>query len=62
MKHKITLSLTPAELSLLATILGFIEAGDISGGPLDAETPQQCSANLRVFDSLRHKISRAYNQ
>jgi hypothetical protein len=35
-KHKIALSLTPKELSLLRAILGFVEAGEIGGGPLDA--------------------------
>ena len=57
MKRKITLSLTPKELWLLRGIFGFIEAGEISGGPLDADTPQQRGANLRLFDSLCEKIS-----
>jgi hypothetical protein len=57
MRGKVTLSLTPKELSLLRAILGFVEAGEVSGGPLDAETPQQRSANLRVFNSLCNRVS-----
>lgn len=60
MKHKVTLSLTLKELSLFSAILGFFEADEVSGGPLDAETPQQRSANLRLFDSLGNKVSRAW--
>ncbi len=50
------MSLTPAEVSLLRAILGFVEAGEVDGGPLDAETPQQRSANLRVFGSLCDRV------
>ena len=56
MKGKVTLLLTPKELSLLRAILGFVEAGEVSGGPLDAETQQQRSANLRVFGSLCNRV------
>lgn len=59
MKQRITLSLTVKELELLRVILGFVEAGEVSGGPLDAETPQQRSANLRVFGSLCDRVSEA---
>lgn len=38
MKRKVTLSLTRKELSLLAAILGFVEAGEVDGGPLDDES------------------------
>lgn len=62
MPRKLVLTLTPAERSLLAAIFGFIEAGEISGGPLDAESPQQRAANLRVFASLCDKISRPANR
>jgi hypothetical protein len=61
-KRKIALLLTPKELSLLRAILGFVEAGEVSGGPLDAEAAQQRGANLRLFDSLCHKIFRAGNE
>ncbi len=57
MKKRIVVSLTPSELSLLRAILGFVEAGEIDGGPLDAETSQQRSAYLRVFKSLCEKIA-----
>ncbi len=57
MRKRFTLSLTSTELSLLYGILGFIGAGEVSGGPLEAETPQQRSANLRVFNSLCDRIS-----
>lgn len=60
-KRKIALSLSPKELSLLRAILGFVESGEISGGPLDAVAPHQRGANLRLFDSLCHKIFRAGN-
>lgn len=62
MRHRIALSLTPKEITLFAAILGFIEAGEISGGPLDADTPQQRSANLRVFNGLCAEIACASNQ
>jgi hypothetical protein len=61
-KRKIALSLTPKELSLLCALLGFVEAGEIGGGPLDAVAPHQRGANLRLFDSLCHKIFRAGNE
>ncbi len=56
MTPKFILSLTPNERSLLAAILGFVEAGEINGGPLDADSRQQRSANLRVFASLCEKV------
>ena len=59
MKRKVNLSLTLKELGMLRAILGFVEAGDVSGGPIDAETPQQRNANLRVFDALCAKVSAA---
>ncbi len=62
MRKRFTLSLTSTELSLLCGILRFIEAGEVSGGPLDAETPQQRSANLRVFNSLCDRTSEASKQ
>lgn len=51
--------LTSAELSLLRAILGFVEAGEVSGGPLEDEKPQQESANLRTFKRLMDKADRA---
>jgi hypothetical protein len=62
MKKRIAVSLTTAELTLLRAILGSVEAGEVSGGPLDAETPRQRSANLRVFDSLCNRVSEASRQ
>ena len=59
MKRNIILSLTQKELSLLAGILGFVEAGEVDGGPVDAESPQQRSANLRLFDRLWNKVCQA---
>jgi len=59
MKRTLILSLTQKERSLLASILGFVEAGEIDGGPLDDESPQQRSANLRMFGRLREKVSAA---
>ena len=59
MKRKIVLSLTQKELSLLAGILGFVEAGEVDGGPLDAEGPRQRSANLRLFNRLWDKACQA---
>ena len=56
MKRKAVVSLTQKELSLLACILGFIEAGETDGGPLDAESPQQGSAKLRLLGDLRKKV------
>jgi hypothetical protein len=56
MTLKFVLSLTPKERSLLAAILGFVEAGEINGGPLDADSPPQRGANLRVFASLCQKV------
>jgi hypothetical protein len=61
-KRKIALSLTPKELSLLRAILGFVEAGEISGSPLDAVMAYQRGANLRLFDSVCHKIFRSGNE
>jgi hypothetical protein len=58
-RKRFTLLLTSKEFSLLCGILGFVEAGEISGGPLDAETSQQRSVNLRVFGRLCDKISQA---
>ncbi len=59
MTPKFVLSLTSKERSLLAAILGFVEAGEINGGPLDADAAQQRGANLRLFNRLYHKIFRA---
>jgi len=56
MTLKFVLSLTPKERSLLAAILGFVEAGEINGGPLDSDSPQQRGANLRVFANLCEKV------
>jgi hypothetical protein len=38
-KKRIVVSLRTTELLLLRTILDFVEAGEVSGGSLDAETP-----------------------
>ena len=62
MTPKFVLSLTSKERSLLAAILGFVEAGEIDGGPLDAVAPHQRGANLRLFDSLCRKVFRAGNE
>lgn len=59
MKRKIVLSLTQKELSLLAGILGFVEAGEVDGGLLDAESHRQCSANPRLFNRLWDKVCQA---
>lgn len=59
MKRKTVLSLTQKELSLLAGVLGFVEAGEVDDGPLDAEHPQQRSANLRLFNRLWDKVCQA---
>lgn len=56
MKRRINVALTPKELELARAILGFVESGEIDGGPLDAETAQQRSANLRVFNTLCEKV------
>ena len=53
------LKLTHKEADLFATILGFIEAGEVSGGPLDDESKHQVAANLRLFKSLRAKTENA---
>jgi hypothetical protein len=39
MVRKLVLTLTPKEFSLLAAMIGFVEAGEVSGGPLDDESP-----------------------
>ena len=62
MRQKITLSVTAKELDLVRAILGFVEAGEISDGPLDADMPQQRSANLRLFRSLDKKVAHAGHQ
>ncbi len=59
MTRSIILSLTLKEHSLLAAILGFVEAGEVSGGPLDVDTPQQRTANLHLFDRLCTKTALA---
>lgn len=59
MKRNAVVSLTHQELSLLACILGFIEAGETDGGPFDGESPQQRGANLRLFGEPRKQVSAA---
>lgn len=56
---EVRLRLSEREAELNASILGFIEAGDVSGGPLDAESKRQITANLRVFESLSTKLALA---
>ncbi len=53
------LRLTAKELDLLRGILGFVDAGEVDGGPLDDESAKQRSANARVFLSLCNKAARA---
>ena len=57
MNRKFTLSLTRKELSLLAAILGFVEAGEVDGGPLDDESSQKRAANIRLFGALSQKVA-----
>ena len=57
-KKIICLSLMPGELSILRSILGFVEAGEVSGGPLDGMKHQEVTANVRVFQSLVEKVNR----
>jgi len=59
MVRKRVLMLTPKEFSLLAAMIGFVEAGEVSGGPLDDESPAQRGANLRLIHRLCAKISEA---
>lgn len=59
MKRDAIVSLTQNELSLLACILGFVEPGEIDGRQPDADSPQQLSANLRLFGELRKRVSAA---
>ena len=47
---------------MIANFIGFVEAGEISGGPLDDESPQQRAANTRVFKSLDQKLSKVRQQ
>ena len=51
--------LTGKELSVLRAILGFIEAGEISGGPLEGMKPQETTANVLAFKRLMDKAARA---
>jgi hypothetical protein len=62
MKRKVTLSHTRTELSLLAAILGFAEAGEVDGGPLDDESSQQRAANIRLFGALSQKVALAHHR
>lgn len=62
MKRKVTLSLTRKALSLLAAILGFVEAGEVDGGPLDDERSQQRAANIRLFGALSQKVALAHHR
>jgi hypothetical protein len=62
MKRKVTLSLTRKELSLLAAIRGFVEAGEVDGGPLDDESSQQRAANIRLFGALSQKVALAHHR
>ena len=59
MAKRIVLSLTPKEAEMLRSILGFIEAGEVSGGPLEGMKHQETTANIRVFNSLDEKVRRA---
>ena len=62
MKRKVALSLIRKELSLLAAILGFVEAGEVDGGPLDDESSQQRAANIRLFGALSQKVALAHHR
>ena len=62
MKRKVPLSLTRKELSLLAAILGFVEAGEVDGGPLDDESSQQRAANIRLFGAPSQKVALAHHR
>jgi len=53
---KYVFELTPSELDLLRAILGFVEAGEVSGGPLEGIKHQQTTANLKVFARLCKKV------
>ena len=57
---KMALNLTISEISLLCRVLGFIEAGEISGGPLEGLKHQQTTANLKVFRRLQDEATGAY--
>lgn len=53
------LLLTDSELDLLRIILGYVDAGDISGGPLEGLKHQQTTANIRVYRRICQKVEEA---
>jgi hypothetical protein len=55
-RKPIILELTPAEAGMIETLAGFADAGEISGGPYDDDSPQKRSANIRVKDRLLDKL------
>ena len=59
MQLKKTITLALSELSVLRAVLGFIEAGEVSGGPLEGMKHQQTTANLKVFARLCSKVDAA---
>lgn len=48
--------LTLAELDILLAICGFVDAGEVSGGPLDGATDDERLRNMRVFSSAWRKL------
>ncbi len=57
MKH--VLELTDSELDLLRIILGYVDAGEISGGPLEGAKHQQTTSNIRVYSRICQKVREA---
>lgn len=48
--------LTKKEWAIVYACLAFVEAGEISGGPLEGETDADTDHNQDVFDSAKEKI------
>lgn len=62
MTKKISIALTLSELDVLRTILGFVEAGEISGGPLEglkhqhARTAQANKSRMTHLAKLEREL------
>jgi hypothetical protein len=51
--------LTKKELDILSSIIGFVEAGEVDGGPLDDESARVVNQNILAFNRLKEKVARA---
>lgn len=60
MTTECVLRLTPGELEMLRTIIGYVEDGDVSIGPPEGLKHQQTTANYRMFRALAKKANQQY--